>query len=192
MSEHPSKLPGFTFREPDDSGDEKLLKDVREHGWHVVGIPDDEEGPGFSFTVGVYLRTLHPEILIMGVPIEPAHRVLNAIAEHLMAGGTITPETRYTGFVNGLQVLFRPIHPTQFDEYLGCANWFYRRSVAQYPAFQCIWPDSPGRFPDEAEFDSRFVSRQLDLSLLRPSKKIGAYIQAGSNAFRRLGSRGRF
>ena len=57
-------------------------------------------GPGFCFTVGVYLRTLQPEILLMGVPIEPTHRVLNAIAGYLMAGGTITPETRYPDFVD--------------------------------------------------------------------------------------------
>ena len=168
MPEHPSKLPGFAYREPDDRGDEKLLEDVREHGWDVVGIPDDEVGPGFSFTVGVYLRTLQPEILIMGVPIEPSHRVLNAIAEYLMAGGTITPEARYTDFVDGREVLFRQIHQTQFHEYLGCANWFYRRSVGQFPALQCFWPDSQGRFPDEDGFDTRFVGRQLDLSLPRP------------------------
>ena len=128
MPDYVSKLPGFTFREPDDAGDEKLLGDVREHGWHVVGVPDDDEGPGFCFTVGVYLRTLQPEILMTGVLIEPTHRVLNAIAEYLMAGGTITPEARYSNFVDGREVLFRPIHQTQFHEYLGCANWFYRRS----------------------------------------------------------------
>ena len=167
MLEHPSKLPGFTFREPDDDGDVKLLRDVREHGWHVVGIPDDEEGPGFSFTVGVYLRTLQPEILIMGVPIEPSHRILNATAEYLMAGGTLTPETRYTDFVDGREVLFRPIHRSQFHEYLGCANWFYRPSGVSFPALQCIWPDLQGRFPHEDGFDTRFVGRQLDLSLPR-------------------------
>ncbi|MBK8093809.1 MAG: DUF4262 domain-containing protein [Verrucomicrobiaceae bacterium] len=70
MSSYPTLIPSFSFREPEDDGDAKLLSDVREHGWHVVGVPDDEEGPGFAFTVGVYLRTLQPEILIMGLPME--------------------------------------------------------------------------------------------------------------------------
>ena len=155
----------FVFREPDDTGDMKMLADIRGHGWHVVGIPDDDVGPGFSFTVGVYLRTLQPEILMMGVPIEPAHRVLNAIAEYLMAGGTIVPEQRYPDFVDGRLVLFRQIHQSQFREYLGCAIWFYRPLGAPFPALQCIWPDLQGRFPHEAEFDARFVGRQTDLSL---------------------------
>jgi hypothetical protein len=167
MPDHPTQLPGFTFRVPDDAGDEKLLNDIREHGWHVVGVPDNEEGPGFSFTVGVYLRTLQPEILMMGVPIGAAHRVLNAIAGYLMAGGTVTAERRYRDFVDGREVLFRSIHPTQFDDFLGYANWFYRRPGVQFPAFQCFWPDTNGRFPHEDGFDPRFEGRQLDLSLPR-------------------------
>lgn len=77
-------------------------------------IPDDDEGPGFAFTVGVYLRTLQPEILLMGVPMEPAHRILNAIAEYLMEGETITPGQRYGNFVDGLEVLFHPFTAHSF------------------------------------------------------------------------------
>lgn len=164
MPEYPRKLLGFTFREPDDAADRKLLRDVHEHGWHAVGIPDDDEGSGFAFTVGVYLRTLQPEILMMGVPIEPAHRVLNAIVDYLMTGGVIVPEERYTDFVDGREVIFRPIHPSQFHEYLGCANWFYGPLGSAFPAFQCVWPDLHGRFPHEDGFDTRFIDRQIDLS----------------------------
>ena len=32
------------FREPEDAADKKLLTDIQEHGWHVVGIPDDVWG----------------------------------------------------------------------------------------------------------------------------------------------------
>jgi len=91
MPDHPIMLPGFVFRNPDDKGDAKLLADIQEHGWHVVGIPDDEDGPGFTFTVGIYLRTLQPEILMMGIPIKPSHRVLNAIAEYLLVEASLLP-----------------------------------------------------------------------------------------------------
>lgn len=165
MPEHPSKLPGFVFRDPDDPGDIKFLQDIREHGWHVVGVPDDEEGPGFSFTVGVHLRTLQPEILMMGVPIESSHRILNEIAGYLMEGGTIAPGQKYSGFVDGREVMFRPIHQSRFGEYLGYAVWFYRPLAGEFPAFQCLWPDLQGRFPHEPGFDSRFVGRQIDLSV---------------------------
>lgn len=161
---HPIRLHGFIFREPDDSGDEKLLADVHRHGWHVVAVPSDEEGSGFAFTVGLYLRTLQPEILIMGVDIDPSGRVLNAIGDYLMAGGQIVPEQRYPKFVDGRDVIFRRIHDTHFYDYLGCANWFYRPHPGGYPALQCIWPDLNGVFPHEDGFDKRLKGFQIDLS----------------------------
>lgn len=108
MPDYPKKLPGFRFRKAGDAVDEKLLADVREHGWHVVGVPDDDEGPGFCYTVGVYLRTLQPEMLMMGAPMETAHRILNAIAEHVTQGGCIEPETRCKGGLDGPEFFFVP------------------------------------------------------------------------------------
>src|SRR3990172_5664569 len=101
MAKHPSKIKGFRFREADEPSDEKLIADVESHGWHIVGVPDDDAGPGFAFTVGIYMRTFQPEILIMGVPFEPSGRVLNAIGYYLIAGGKIELERRYSGFVDG-------------------------------------------------------------------------------------------
>jgi hypothetical protein len=170
MASYPTLIPAFSFREPEEKADAKLLSDVHEHGWHVVGVPDDEEGPGFAFTVGVYLRTLQPEILIMGLPMETAHRLLNSIADHFMNGGRIVAGRRNGKIIEGLDLMFKVIHSTQFHEYLGCANWFYKHLGKPFPAYQCFWPDSQGRFPDESAFEERFKARQIDLSIRRRSK----------------------
>jgi hypothetical protein len=37
-------------RESADEHDQKLLADVGRHGWHVVGVEEDEEGPTFAGT----------------------------------------------------------------------------------------------------------------------------------------------
>lgn len=167
MPEQLCKLPGFVLREPEDASDEKLLHDIREHGWHIVGIPDDHEGPGFSFTVGLYMRTLQPEILLMGLPLDTARVLLNSIAEHLMSGGAISPGSRVAGLIASHELLFQPIHPTHYSDFLGYANWFYRNTSAPFPALQGIWPDAQGRFPHEAEFDPQLADRQIDLSQAR-------------------------
>lgn len=168
---HPELLPNFLYREPEDAGDVRLLKGVEEHGWYVIGVMEEGEGeawlPGFAYTIGVHLRTLQPEILIMGLPVGNAHRLLNSIAEYLMEGGTLEPEVEYEGFADDLPVIFRPMHPTQYHEHLGCANWFYRRSGIAFPAYQCVWPDAQGRFPHEAGFEEKFAGMQQDLSLPR-------------------------
>ena len=78
---HPTQLAGFRFREAEDSIEEKIISDVHRHGWHVVAVSAEGQEPGYAFTVGLYLRTLQPEILIMGVDVDPSGRVLNAIGE---------------------------------------------------------------------------------------------------------------
>lgn len=165
MPDYPILIPSFSFRKPDDKHDVKMLADIDEHGWHVVMVPDDEEGPGFAFTVGVYLRTLRPEILIMGLPIETSHRILNNIAGHLLRGGDLVPDQRYDTFAEGIQMQFKPVHASHFYEYLGCANWFYQSLGKPFPVYQCFWPDQQGRLPDEDGFDEGYRCRQLDLSL---------------------------
>ena len=164
---HPQRLPDFIFQEPKTAFEGKLLKGVEEHGWYVIGVPDGAEGRGFAYTIGVHLRTLQPEILIMGLPVASAHHLLNGIAEYLMEGGTLEPEVKYEGFANGFPLIFRPIHPTQYHEHLGSANWFYRRSGVAFPAYQCVWPDPQGRFPHEAGFEEKYAPMQQDLSLPR-------------------------
>jgi hypothetical protein len=96
-----------------------MLDDVKRHGWHIIAIPEDEVGPGFAFTVGLFLHMLQPEILIMGVPFEPAGRVLNAIGEFLMEGGQIEIGRKYSEFVDGRPVIFRRIASGHYRDYLG-------------------------------------------------------------------------
>ena len=163
MTSLPVRLPNFQFRQPDDPSDVKLLDDIRRHGWHIVAVPEDRHGPGFAFTVGLYLRTLQPEILIMGIDVAPSGRVLNAVGDYLMAGGKIVPEQRYPAFVDGREVLFRPINSRHYRYYLGSAMWFYRNHPGGFPALHCIWPDKAGVFPHESGFDERFRLLQTDL-----------------------------
>lgn len=44
MDEQPCK----NWPAPEDDHDRKLLADVQEHGWHVVGVEADAEGPSFA------------------------------------------------------------------------------------------------------------------------------------------------
>ena len=164
MTDHPIALPEFEFPAPTDRSDEKLLHDVRNHGWHVVAIAEDEVGPGFAFTIGLYLRTKQPEILIMGVPPEPSTRVLNSVGDYLMQGGRLESGKRYPGFVDRCDVIFRPVAKQYFHDYLGCARWFYRPLNDGFPVLQCLWPDLEVAFPFENGFAEKLRSKQIDLS----------------------------
>jgi hypothetical protein len=82
----------------------------------------------------------------------------------MMAGGEIVAGQRYPEFVDDREVIFRPVNPRHYRDYLGSAMWFYKPHPGGFPCLQCIWPDKQGRFPHEAGFDERFRSLQIDLS----------------------------
>jgi len=88
-------IPGFTWRVPEDECDSKMLDDVRKFGWHVVGILGDDEGPPYSFSVGLYLTFGHPEIVVMGMDHEAAQQTINRIGALIQSGNLFVPERRY-------------------------------------------------------------------------------------------------
>lgn len=67
--------------EPADDGDRKLLSDIHEFGWHVVNVPGDERAPAWCFTVGLQHSYGHPELVIVGLPLDTGHAVLNIAGE---------------------------------------------------------------------------------------------------------------
>src|SRR3954451_20971966 len=54
----------------------KLLSDVEEFGWHVVLIPEDDEGPAFAYNVGLFGTFEHPEIVVLGLDLGVMHRLI--------------------------------------------------------------------------------------------------------------------
>jgi hypothetical protein len=70
--------------------------------------------------------------------------------------------SQYADILEAYNCTFVAIHPTQYDEYLGYANWFYQTS--SFPALQCVWPDKQGRFPWQAGFPTGLARLQPVLS----------------------------
>lgn len=159
----PRELP-----EPVDNLDRQLLGWVAEFGWAVLGIPDDAEGPGYTFSIGLWRGWGHPEIVLFGLNHESAHRLINDLGTAIKAGATFEAGQRYDGLVPGYPAFFLAVDAGHVSPYLGYACWFNRGD--DFPALQCVWPDRERRFPWEAGFDERFRSRQ---PLLGPAPRIG-------------------
>jgi len=54
-----------------DEGDKQLLSDVQTYGWHVLIIEEDDEGPGYGFSVGLFHTFGHPEVVVFGLEAMP-------------------------------------------------------------------------------------------------------------------------
>ena len=162
---HPIKLAQFVFPDAHEPGDKHLLLQIEQNGWAVMAITvDPSEGPPFAFTIGLYLRSLAPEVLIMGMDGQAAGYVLNAVANYIMSGKTLTLNHRHSDIVDGGDLLFRQIDFRHYQEYFGTAIWFYSQMPQAFPAIQCFWSDKNRLFPHEPKCRRQVAELQPDLT----------------------------
>ena len=153
-------LPHFQMPVAEDDHDRKLLSDVAAYGWHVPYILADENGPAYSFSVGLYLKFEHPEILVMGLSQPAAVQLINLAGRYISSGRVFRPQERTHDLAEGFACSFVPIIVDHYRHYLGYCIWFYRTLKQPFPAIQLVWPDTEGRFPWENGYDEQFFKLQ--------------------------------
>jgi hypothetical protein len=131
-------------------------------GWSLIGVPADQEGPAFVYSIGMIQTLGHPEIVMFGLDLSLMGSVINGIGDEIRGGRPFREPGLYDGLLEGFACRISPVAVTYHEMYLGYAMW-HRRHVGQINTLevvQCIWPDRRGRFPDEAECDSAVVPLQ--------------------------------
>jgi hypothetical protein len=141
----------------------KLVSDVEEVGWHVIMVPEDDEGPSFAYSVGLSRTFVHPEIIVFGLDLGLMHRMINSVGEEVRRGRRFADGQAASGILEGYDVRLIPVARRHFPEYLGYAHWFYNGD--DFPALQCLWPDKKGRFPTDPGFARALRPRQPLLDL---------------------------
>ncbi len=145
-----------------EEAERSFLTNVRQHGWFDTAVFSDAEGPGFSFTTGLWINTGQPELIIFGLSREIAHDVFWSLFHDLKAGlplpvGTLTDRA----FAHSAAYIL-PVAKRFYPKYLGWSQWFYRGK--DFPCLQIVWPDRSGLFPWEPGFDQALSTQQVDLS----------------------------
>ena len=133
-------------------GDAQMRADIATYGWHVIKVPEDDEGPAFAFTIGLFKRFEHPELLIFGLPLETMHQMLNTAGEAVRAGQAYTAGQSTDDILQGYSCTFRAVPRNHYEAYLGSARWYYESD--EFPVLQLIWPDREHRYPWEAPVDA--------------------------------------
>jgi hypothetical protein len=134
-----------------DADEQRVVNDIARHGWHLIQVPPDAEGPGFVYSIGMMETLNHPEIVIFGLDGVMMMQMVNGIGEEIIAGRPFREEGLYDGLLQGFACKFKPVASRFHTEYLGYAMW-HRRHVGKIgilEAMQCLWPDKRGLFPDE-------------------------------------------
>jgi hypothetical protein len=133
-----------------DDNDRKMLHDIEEEGWHLIVIPEEDNTPGWAFTVGLHHTYKHPEIVVFGLPLEMLGQVIHSIGSEVKEGKAFEANQDYTDILEGVRCTFRPVCVTWYRSFLGYARWFYRGD--NFPVLQCLWPDKEQHYPWERKF----------------------------------------
>lgn len=150
-----------------DDNDRQILRHVAEHDCSVICIEADEDTPAFCYTVGLFQRFRAPEVLILGLPHEPAHELLIKCRDACRAGDLLRPMHSYGGFLKDpYRLAAREISRDHYDGYLGYARWFYAGD--EFPAVQAFWPDRQGRYPWDKACDPDVARAQPRLDFPWP------------------------
>ena len=150
-----------------DAIDRTTIGHVGEHGWSVVQIPEDDLGPGWAFTVGLWHSHRRPELAIFGLAIDTMKAGLNVLGQQIADGWPPELDHERSHVIDGDPVLFRAAEPGWDKAFFGTAAAFYRRSPI--PFIQVLWADTHQRFPTHPRCEPTVRDRQPSL-WLRPDQ----------------------
>jgi len=152
-----------------DAGEKKALADIEEYGCHVIHVLEDEEGPPFSYSVGVQKTSGAPEVIVFGLRQHIAHFLVNEYNRRIRDGERFAAGARYEGFLEGFRVQFEVVTQDHFDDYMGWDKWLY--GGRNFQVLQIIYPTTDGIWPWEPAASEQFRQRQPILS--DPLRKAG-------------------
>ncbi|MEO1081756.1 MAG: DUF4262 domain-containing protein [Pseudomonadota bacterium] len=134
--------------------EEKALKDIEEFGCHVLNVLGDDEGPGFSYSIGIERTSGQPELIVTGLKSELANWMVNEYNARVRTREAFQPGAFYSGFIDGFDVTFREVEEKHYADYFGWANWLYDGD--QFRVLQLIYPSTQGFWPWDSEATADF------------------------------------
>ena len=140
------------------TGYEKQLTDIKEHGLHVIHVLEDDKGPSFTYSVGLYHNYQHPEIIMIGLKQDLAHILINNIGHDVKHGQAYKSGHFYKDILDNYECLMIKVDEKYYDEYLGQASRFYKNN--NFPILQCIYPTIKGIFPWEEDWPEEIKNLQ--------------------------------
>ncbi|MCE2029466.1 DUF4262 domain-containing protein [Sessilibacter corallicola] len=137
-----------------DQYEEKALKDIEEHGCHILHVMEEDEYPRFTYSIGIEKTSGQPEIIITGLKQEIAHWIANEYNNRVRAGEVFKPNEYYSDFLEGFEVTFKEVAQEHYSEHFGWANWLYNSN--NFKVLQLIYPNTSGFWPWDSEASEDF------------------------------------
>jgi len=145
--------------EHDKRAKERILNDIKEYDCHLALLESDGYSPAFVYTIGLYEKFQHPEIIIFGLKTDVMGHLLNELKNEIKKGGIYKPNQKYSGLLDGYEIQFLEVNEESYADYLGYAGWYYKNTF-DFPVLQMIWPDKQRKWPWESGFNKNWKFKQ--------------------------------
>src|SRR3954468_19766744 len=115
----------------------QLINDnIEQYGCHLILIKADNYLPAFVYSIGLFEKFPHPEIICFGLNNEVASAIINHACDLIKNGETLQTNKRYQGFLEGYNIEFLEVAKEHYQDYVGYAGWFY--NSFDFPLFQLV------------------------------------------------------
>ena len=135
-----------------------IAADVATYGWTVMRVTADGPGPDFAYSIGMVQTLDHPEMLIVGLPLDTAHRLINDVGASIKSGQRYSAGEISDEFLEGYAVTFRAVPKHQYAAYLGWGMRYYGDD--SFPVLQFVYPDRQHRWPWQVGVTPEFRANQ--------------------------------
>ncbi len=165
--------------EHDKQAKQAIVENIKKYGCHLALLEADNYLPAFAYTIGLYEKFNHPEIICFGLSTDLLGWMLNHARDLVKDGEVVVPGKLYSGFLKGYEVQFLPVDQAHYADYLGYGGWYYDMDF-DFPVLQLVWPDKEHKFPWEDDFnpDWKFkqplLDRNIDFKFYEP-RNLGVY-----------------
>jgi len=132
---------------------EKAESDIEQYGWSFMFVDADQVSgmESFSYTIGFEKTFAHPELIMFGLPAEPSHKILSAVAAAIKDNETMPLHVPVENIIgNDLKVIFKPLDHALYADYLSVAIEAY--GTKNFRTQIMLWPDKEENYPFEASY----------------------------------------
>ena len=145
-----------------DPSERTFVHAIQEHGWYRTEVSNDAEGPGFSYTTGLWFTQQQPELIVFSMNGETAHKVFWSVFNDARNGRALSAKTRTDAMFGNSAAYAFSVAKRHYAQLLGWSRWFYGGD--DFPCLQIVWPDVAGLFPWQPSCSSAFSKSQPDLT----------------------------
>lgn len=145
--------------EHDKQAKERIINDIKEYDCHLALLESDGYLPAFVYTIGLYEKFEHPEIIIFGLKTDVMGHLLNGLTDEIRKGKKYNPNQKYSDLLESYQVQFLEVREENYADYLGYAGWYYKNTF-DFPVLQMVWPDKERKWPWEIGFNENWKFKQ--------------------------------